>query len=190
MNYDPILDAEFSSSMGSYLNRYVNRNPSNDESIARLRRFTAFLKYSGLSEETRIPSFKHGRIAKKICGYRDHVSYYWLGGTGKIPFLLTEPYTDQDWLAAGVKCRRVPVNISPYGGGPFSTIPELTMPASSFLCVREIHGKYLDKVSELLISAAEKLPAWNSVSEAERRQAKLRMQIIQRKAQRCLDERV
>ena len=190
MNYDPILDAEFSSSMGSYLNRYVNRNPSNDESIARLRRFTAFLKYSGLSEETRIPSFKHGRIAKKISQYRDHVSYYWLGGIGKIPFLLTEPYTKQNWTAAGVKCVRLPEKISPYGGGPFSTNSDLTMPASSFLCVKEIHGKYIDEVSEFLFRGAEELPAWNSVSDAERREAKLRMQIGQQKAQRCVNEQV
>ena len=173
MHYDPILDPEFSSSVGSYLNRYVDHNPLNDESISRDRRFTAFLEYSGLIEETRIPSFKHGRIAQKICGFRDHVSYYWLGGIGRVPFLLTEPYTHQDLLAAGVKCRRLPVNISPYGGGPFSTSPELTMPTSSFLCVREIHSRYLDEVSEFLIRAAEVLPAWNSVSNDEREVAKL-----------------
>ena len=172
MNYDQILDAEFSSSMGSYLDRYVNRKPLSDESIARRRRFTAFLEYSGLIEESRIPSFKHGRIARKISGYRDHVSYYWLGRIGKIPFLLTEPYTHQNWMADDVKCRRLPVKISPYGGGPFSTNPDLTMPASSFLCVREIHGKYLDEVSDRLIRAAEELPAWNSVSDDEREVAK------------------
>jgi len=173
MNYDPILDAEFSSSMGNYLNRYVNHSPLSDESLARRRRFTAFLEYSGLIEESRIPSFKHGRIAKKISHYRDHVSYYWLGGIGKIPFLLTEPYTHQNWVAVGVRCVRLPVKISPYGGGPFSTNPDLTMPASSFLCVREIHGKYLDEVSDRLISAAAELPAWNSVSDDEREVAKL-----------------
>ena len=173
MNYDPILDAEFSSSMGNYLNRYVNHSPLSDESIARRRRFTAFLEYSGLIEESRIPSFKHGRIAKKIPHYRDHVSYYWLGGIGKIPFLLTEPYTQQNWVAVGVRCVRVPVTISPYGGGPFSTNPDLTMPACSFLCVREIHGKYLDEVSDRLIRAAEELPVWNSVSDDEREVAKL-----------------
>ena len=53
MHYDPILDAEFSSSVGSYLNRYVDHNPFNDESISRYRRFTAFLEYSGLTEEKR-----------------------------------------------------------------------------------------------------------------------------------------
>ena len=173
MNYDPILDAEFSSSMGNYLNRYVNHSPLSDESIARRRRFTAFLKYSGLIEESRIPSFKHGRIAKKIPHYRDHVSYYWLGGIGKIPFLLTEPYTQQNLVAVGVRCVRVPVKISPYGGGPFATNLDLTMPASSFLCVREIHGKYLDEVSDCLTTAAEELPAWNSVSDDEREAAKL-----------------
>ena len=173
MNYDPILDPEFSSSMGSYLNNYVNHRPLCDESIARRRRFTAFLEYSGLIEESRIPSFKHGRIAKKISHYRDHVSYYWLGGIGKIPFLLTESYTHQNWVAVGVRCVRLPVKISPYGGGPFSTNPDLTMPASSFLCVREIQGKYLDEVSDRLIRAAEELPAWNSVSDDEREIAKL-----------------
>lgn len=189
MNYDQILDAEFSSSMGSYLDRYVNRKPLSDESIARRRRFTAFLECSKLIEETRIPSFKHGRIAKRISGYRDHVSYYWFGGTGRIPFLLTELYTHQNWMADDVKCRRLPVNISPYGGGPFSVNPGLTMPANSFLCVREIHAKYLDEVSQWLVSGAEELPRWNSVSDAERREANLQMKTGQGKAQRCLNER-
>ena len=173
MNYDPILDAEFSSSMGCYLDRDINNNPLSNESIARRRRFTAFLEYSGLIEESRIPSFKHGRIEKKITGYRAHVSYYWLGGIGKIPFLLTEPYTHQNWMAVDVKNVRLPVRISPYGGGPFATNLDLRMPASSFLCVREIHGKYLDEVSDRLIRAAEELPVWNSVSDDEREVAKL-----------------
>ena len=55
MRYDPLLDPEFSSSMSTYLERYVDHDPFKDESISRRRRFEAFLGASGLIEEPRIP---------------------------------------------------------------------------------------------------------------------------------------
>ena len=178
MHYDPILDPEFSSSMGTYLKNYINHDPTSDEAIARYRRFNAFINASGLVEEHRIPSFKHRRIEKMILPARDHISYYWFGGIGRIPFVLTEPYSLKDFEIKGVRCFRLPWRISPYGGTsfntPFTTKSGLLMATRSLLFVREIHSKYLVEVSEQLMTGVEKLPFWNSVTEAERSAAELR----------------
>lgn len=160
----------------SYLNRYVYHDPLSDESIARYRRHIAFVRASGLIEETQNFA-KHYKMTTNMCYIYDHMSCYWYGRRGRIPFVLTEPYTHKNYPVDGITYVQLPAEISPYGGGPFSTKPGLPMPTGSYLCVKNIHSKYLDEVSDRLIRAAEELPAWNSVSDDEREVAKL----IQRK---------
>ena len=174
MLYEVPLGTDFSEYMGTYLERFVDHDPLSDESIARYRRHSAFINATGLLEEPWIPSSKHKRILKKILSYKDHVSYYWLGGRDKIPFVLIEPYGREPFDFVGITHTILPPPISAYGGGPFSKEVGLAMPTRSILCGNEIHARYLDEVAELLIKRAEKLPLWNSVSDEERREAKSR----------------
>jgi len=173
MLYDPVLDPEFSQYNGTYCEHYVDHDALSDESIARYRRYKAFIDASGLIEEPWIPSFKHGKI-EKILPARDHISYFWFGGRGKIPFVLLEPYVNYQGPPNLIKFIEVPESIAPYGGGPFSTKLGYMAPSKSLLCVKDIHSKYLDIVAEKVISAAEKLPSWNSVSDEEREASRQR----------------
>ena len=111
---------------------------------------------------------------KQIVNAKGHVSFYWLGGQDKIPFVLTEPYGNDYGEFPSLKHIVLPEPISPYGGGPFSTETGLVMPTCSLLCVKEIHARHLNKVAERLTKTAEKLPRWNSVSDEERREARSR----------------
>ena len=175
MLYDPVLDSEFSQYSGTYCEHYVDHDPLSDESIARYRREKAFIDASGLIREPWIPSFKHGKIVKTLPA-RDHVSYFWFGGRGKIPFVLLERYVNYRLPPNQIRFIELPENIALYGGGPFSTQLGYTAPAKSLLCVKDIHSKYLDIVAEKVIAAAEKLPPWNSVSDEEREASRQRFE--------------
>ena len=107
---------------------------------------------------------------------RDHVSYYWFGGRGKIPFVLSEPYVNCQVPPNQIRLIKLPDSIAPYGGGPFSTELGYTAPAHSLLCVKDIHSKHLDLVAEKIVAAAEKLPPWNSVSDEEREASRQRFE--------------
>ena len=172
MRHTNKIDLLTTPSACSYLNRYVYHDPLSDESIARYRRHIAFVRGSGLIEETQ-KFAKHYKMTSNMRFIYDHVSCYWYGRRGGIPFVLTEPYTHKNYPVDGIKYVQLPAEISPYGGGPFSTKPGLPMPMGSYLCVKNIHSKYLDEVSDRLIRAAEELPTWNSVSDDEREVAKL-----------------
>ena len=174
MLYEVPLEPDFSENMGTYLERFVYYDPLSDESIARYRRHSAFINASGLIEEPWRPSPRHKRILKKILSYKDHVSFYWLGGRHKIPFVLIEPYGREPFNFVGITHTILPPPISAYGGGPFSTETGLVMPTCSLLCVKEIHARHLNIVAESLTKTAEKLPRWNSVSDEERREARSR----------------
>ena len=176
MDYDPFQDPEFSSSMGTYLERYVDHDPLSDRSIARYRRFEAFINGSALIEEPLIPSFKHGKIVKMILPARDHVSYYWFGREKFIPIVLAETYLKSDFQFSGVAYRQIPDAIAPHGGGQFSTLLGVVPLTRSLLCVKEIHAKFLDEIVENLNQAAEDLPPWNSVLDIEREAAARRLQ--------------
>ena len=103
-----------------------------------------------------------------------HLSYYWLGGEGKISLVLTEPYGWEPFNFIGIKHIVIPEPISAYGGNLFSTEVGLAINACSLLCVKKIHARYLDEVDERFTKTAGKLPHWNSVSGEERREARSR----------------
>ena len=174
MLYEVPLGTDFSEYMGTYLERFVDHDPLSDESIARYRRHKAFINASGLIEEPRVPSPKHGAVLKQIVNAKDHVSFYWLGGQDKIPFVLTEPCGNDYGEFPSLKHIVLPEPISPYGGGPFSTETGLVMPTCSLLCVKEIHTKHLKKVEGFIMRDAQELSRWNSVSDEERREARSR----------------
>ena len=168
------FDKEFSEYNGTYAERYIDHRPHFDESKARSRRFKEFIRCTGLIEENYKPSFKHSEIVKKIIRIRDHVTYLWLPRRNAIPFVLTEPYVfDKSALQAdGISCIELPESIGPYGGGPFTTESGVAAPAKSILCCNTVHKKHLEKLKNSIDKAAEKLPAWNHITEAERKAKK------------------
>jgi hypothetical protein len=172
LTYVPGLDNEFSEDCGSYKLCYVDHDPLSDECIARFRRYRLFLDATELEEEQRIPSFRHCDIHEFLRPLGDHASSWWLG---KIPFWMTEPYCDYDFNMVGFEHFIVPENIALYGGGPFTDAKGFKAPTTGVIFVQSVHARYLAEVACRLTEVSKTAPAWNSVTEQERRAAKKRV---------------
>lgn len=180
LSYCPERDTEFCESRPDIVERTVLHDPLSDECIARFRRTMAFRDVTGLVEEPRIPSLQHCDIADYLRDNLDHTSQWFLHTKGafgelkKIPFLLVEMYRYQPVFTPGFCSLQIPTEIGPYGGGPFDANIEYPAPVTSVLFTFIVRQRQLSELGQLLSEAAKKMPPWNSVSDEERAEAKMR----------------
>lgn len=179
LSYCPVRDTEFCESRPDIVEKTVLHDPLSDECIARFRRTMAFGDVTGLVEEPRIPSFRHCDIAGYLKDPLDHTSQWFLHINSAfqprmIPILLVEMYRYEPVTTPGFCYLQVPQELGPYGGGPFVANVDCPAPVTSVLFTHITYERYLSELGCVLKDAAKSMPRWNSVSNEERKEAKLR----------------
>jgi len=168
-NYSSEIETKFNERRPNYLERYVYHAPLIEETIARFRRFKAFIQATGFEEDCGYSSSQHDEISELVTR-RDHTSRWFLG---KVPFFMTEPYSPKIQSIHGLVYFVVPQNIAPYCGG-FHTDENCDAHTKSILYTKAVYSRHLKEVEKRLISAALNMPNWNSVTNEEREEARKR----------------
>ena len=157
----------------NYLDCYVRHAPLKDESIARFRRFKAFIQATNFKEYLEDAPSKHDEISALV-SEKDHATRWFLGN---VPFFMTEPYSPQIENIHGLVHFVVPQNIAPYCGG-FCTQQNCDADTRSILYTKAVYSRQLKEVEKLLITAALNMPNWNSVTDKEREDARKRAKAV------------
>jgi len=157
----------------SYLECYVYHAPLKDETIARFRRFNAFVQATGFDEYLVDAPSNHDEISDLVT-QRDHTSRWFLGN---VPFFMTEPYNPEIKNINGLVYFVVPQNIAPYCGD-FCTHKNCDARTKSILYTKAVYLRHLKEVKKRLISAASNMPNWNSVTKTEREEARKRTKAL------------
>ena len=177
MDYDPFLDPEFSSSMGTFKERYVDYDRYSDECISRLRRFNRLIAKGQLREVPEIPSKSHIKLRKLIAGATGKSVQLMFGAC---PMLLEAPPCGTVICHPKIASIILPDVFSHFAGRnfgqPFDTKVGAKVLIKSVLYSGHANAPRLAEISALLQAAACGETPWNLVTDAERAQAYLNAQ--------------